>query len=67
MTPIFEAKSQRDGGNRALTKISNSNVELLDSSEVMKALQARRLFDHIRCTEAVARALAPLAYGEGRS
>lgn len=66
MTPAFHAKSQRDGGNRALANTFDSNAELLDSTEALKALQARRLCDHIRCTQAMAFTLAHLAYGEGR-
>lgn len=68
MNLTFETKSPRTGWHqaRAVTQ-ADRNAERLDSTEALKALQARRLCNILGCSEAAAFTLAALAYGEGRS
>jgi hypothetical protein len=42
MNPIFETRSPRNGGNRARANRDNRNVERLDTTESLKALQVKR-------------------------
>ncbi len=66
MSLALKTRNPRNGGNRAQA-IRFWNDEQIDTSDAPQRLQVQRLRSAVNCSEATAKTLASLIFGEIRS